>query len=160
MLEKMNVNKEDNFMTEILVSEKSSFKPFLISFLSKINPEFIDKTLNKLKSKCVDKDMKVDENENDKNQDDNKEAESLELNNKESSISNLTNNFYKITKHDEYLLRGLILTSASVNNLDDLCEQIIVLIQYIVKMNNFLPNIRWADIETTVESDFLKIKFH
>lgn len=67
---------------------------------------------------------------------------------------------YKIGSYDQVLERGLVLNKQTVNSKEDLAKMIVTLMEYIVKMNNYLPTIKWSDIEFTVENDFLKTKFH
>ena len=48
---------------------------------------------------------------------------------------------------------------ASLPNKEELCDSIRNLLDYISKMNNFPPIIKWSDIEDTIENDFLNTKF-
>lgn len=103
---------------------------------------------------------------------DNKDTKDKVLNEnfKEENVENMIDSqlhkrmvdpdFYKIFSYDQIQERGLILSKGTVENKEELSEMVIVLVEYITKMNNFMTSIKWSDIEYTIESDFLKTKFH
>lgn len=90
-----------------------------------------------------------------------KVKEDLDLNKKEiEDIDNIySEKWCKIDKYNQFSSKGLILKSTNVKSKDELSEKIMLLIEYVVKMNNFPNNVNWDDINNVVEQDFLKYKF-
>ncbi len=131
-----------------------------------INEDQEDENDLEIKETIVDNTITLDEDNNTNNELSNQVnidiAEITELNNNFNSVTNdeTTINEYKIGAYDDFIERGLVLNKQTVNSKEELAKMIVMLIEYIVKMNNYLPTIKWSDIEFTVENDFLKTKFH
>lgn len=152
-IESLSPNSNKNILYQLLTNSDNDFKPFLISFIKEITPQFYEK-LNDgppKSNEIIDASIALEEHQN------------LEIeiqNDQNQSSNNEENKAYILTNWKEYKARGLRLMMRTVETKDELSNSIKMLIEYICKLNNFGPNINWFDIEDTIENDFLNMKFH
>ena len=160
-----NLNTNNCYVLhDILTSKQKNFKPFLVNFLKEISPNY---TLDyRPKQEVIDDNTNIINTTEFVNHD--KESKHLKETNCEKYINeehikneniNSSTNFYTNNNWNDVLNRGLSLKISSLNNKEELSDSIKNLLDYICKMNNFPPVIRWKDIEDTIESDFLNTKF-